>query len=154
MMQPITRHHQYYLPGGDLFILIDTTLFRIHKYFFKREATKFFVPPYTNPNDNTPHGTFALHPIILHNISIYDFEQFLWVFYNPQLSLYNNTISNWWSISHLAGLWGFDEVLNLVNCELEKFEDVLYQEAVEHAWSPEDPTNHTICLHLKDDHGP
>ena len=105
--QTIIRHHQYYLPGRDLFILIDTTLFHVHKYFFEQEATKFFVPPYTNPDNNTPCGTFASHPIIFHGISIYDFKQFLWVFYNPQLSLYNNTPGNWWSIGRLAGLWGF-----------------------------------------------
>ena len=154
MMQPIVRHHQYYLPGGDLFILIDTTLFCIHKYFFEQEATKFFVPPYTNPDDNTPHRTFTSHPIILHNISIYDFEQFLWVFYNPWLSLYDNTIGNWWSIDCLAGLWGFDKVLNLVNHELKKFVDILYQEAVKHVWSLEDPTDCAIRLHMEDDHGP
>ena len=144
-MQPIIRH---------LFILIDTTLFCIHKYFFEQEATKFIVPPYTNPDDNTPHGTFASHPIILHDISIDEFKQFLWVFYNSWLSLYDNTLGNWWSIGHLAGLWGFDKVLNLSKHELEKFEDVLYQEAVEYAWSPEDPTDCTICLHMEDDHGP
>ena len=93
----------------------SSTLFCIHKYFFEQEATKFFVPPYTNPDDNTPHGTFTSHPIILHDISIYDFKQFLWVFYNPQLSLYNNTPGNWWSIGCLAGLWGFDKVPTLSN---------------------------------------
>ena len=96
----------------------------------------------------------CLVQVLLLNISIYDFEQFLWVFYNPRLSIYNNTPSNWWSIGRLAGLWGFDEVLNLVNRELEKFEDILYLEAVEHAWSPEDPTDRAIRLHLEDDHGP
>ena len=118
------------LPGRDLFILIDSTLFCIHKYFFEWEATKFFIPPYTNPDNNTPQRTFTSHPIMLHDISIYNFKQFLWVFYNPQLSLYNNTIGNWWSIGCLAGLWGFDEVLNLVNSKLEKFEDVLYQRSL------------------------
>ena len=152
--QTIIRHHQYYLPSGDLFILINTTLFCIHKYFFEQEATKLFVPPYTNPDDNTLHGTFASHPIILHDVSIYDFEQFLWVFYNPRLSLYDNTPGNWWSIGCLAGHWGFDKVLNLVKQELEKLKDIFYHKAVEYAWSPEDPTDHAICLHLEDDHGP
>ena len=114
-MQPIIRHHQYYLPSGDLFILIDSTLFHVHKYFFEWEATKFFIPPYTYPDNNIPCGTFTSHPIILQDISIYNFEQFLWVFYNPWLSLYENTIGNWWFISCLAGLLGFEKVLNLVN---------------------------------------
>src|SRR5271156_4606475 len=35
---PIHNHIEYYLPGGDLFILVDDTLFRIHSYFFHRES--------------------------------------------------------------------------------------------------------------------
>src|SRR5271163_2665926 len=34
----IETHIDYYLPGGDLFIQVDTTIFHVHSYFFNRES--------------------------------------------------------------------------------------------------------------------
>ncbi|TEB28736.1 hypothetical protein FA13DRAFT_1711473, partial [Coprinellus micaceus] len=38
----IVHHQKYYLPGGDLYVLINGVMFKIHSYFFNREST-FFV---------------------------------------------------------------------------------------------------------------
>ena len=39
--EPIVHSEQYYLPGGDLYILIQNTMFRIHRYFFMRDSALF-----------------------------------------------------------------------------------------------------------------
>ena len=95
LMLPITRHHQYYLPGRDLFILVNNILFRLHKYFFERESKTFFSQPYMDPNADVPYGDYASHPLILHDVEVIELKQFLWVFYNPRLSIYENSITNW-----------------------------------------------------------
>ena len=152
LMLPITRHHQYYLTGGDLHILIDNTLFKVHKYFFERESTTFFTQPYSDPHADIPFGDYASHPIIIHDVEIDEFEQFLWVFYNPRLSIYENSLLNWSSITRLAILWGFDEVRQLAARETYKLEEAFYQQST-YSWVQEDPTDRTMRLHLEDDHG-
>ena len=57
----IHNHHEYYLPGGDLFLLSDATLFRVHSYFFTRES-RFWH----NLLGNTSKGREANNPIDLH----------------------------------------------------------------------------------------
>ena len=157
LMLPITRHHQYYLPGGDLFILIDNTLFRVHKYFFERESKTFFTQPYMDPNADVPLGDYGFHPIIIHDVEIAEFEQFLWVFYNPRLSIYENTTENWLHITRLATLWGFEEVLVLALRERHKIEELLSepfrQQEIDYAYVPEDLTDRAMRLHFEDDHG-
>ena len=148
-MLPIIRHHHYYLPGGDLFTLIDNILFCVHKYFFERESKTFFSLPYTDPNAK-PYGDYPSHPLILHDI---EFKQFLWVFYNPRLSIYENSLTNWGYINQLAILWGFNEVHTLADQEIHKLEEPFRQQEVDYAYSPEDPTDCAMCLHFEDDHG-
>ena len=153
-MLPITRHHQYYLPGRDLYILIGNILFCIHKYFFKQESKTFFTQHYMDPNADVPYGDYAAHPLIIHNVEVIEFKQFLWVFYNPCLSIYETSITNWNCIIHLAVLWGFDEVCALATRKVYKLEEPFQQQqALVHAWSPEDPTNCAMHLHFEDDHG-
>ena len=152
LMLPIIRHHHYYLPGRDLFILIDNILFRMHKYFFERESKTFFSQPYTDPNAE-PYRDYPSHPLILHDIEVIEFEQFLWVFYNPRLSIYKNSLLNWGYINWLAILWGFDEVHALADREIYKLEEPFFQQEVDYAYSPEDPTDRVMRLHFEDDHG-
>src|ERR1700761_4045883 len=47
---PLTRHHQYYLPGGDLYLQTENILFRVHSYFFTRESTEFSALIQDNTN--------------------------------------------------------------------------------------------------------
>ena len=100
-----------------------------------------------------PYGDYPSHPLILHDVEIVEFEQFLWVFYNPRLSIYKNSITNWGHINQLAVLWGFDEVHALADWEIYKLEEPFHLQEVDYAYSPEDLTDHVIQLHFEDDHG-
>ena len=37
--QPIILSNEYYLPGGDLYILINNTIFRVHRYLITHDST-------------------------------------------------------------------------------------------------------------------
>ena len=91
------------------------------------------------------------------HIEIAEFEQFLWVFYNPRLSIYENTTENWLPITCLATLWGFEEVLALASRERHKIEELLSEpfrrQEIDYAYIPEDLTDRAMRLHFEDDHG-
>ena len=54
---PLTRHHQYYLPGGDLYIQVEKILFRVHSYFFTRELSgdSLHSQPLTSTHSTLPY---------------------------------------------------------------------------------------------------
>src|SRR5271155_2022952 len=94
---PIHNHIEYYLPGGDLFILVDNTLFRIHSYFFRRESQNW-----RNLLGTTTTGRMADAPLILNDefplcppATPSLFTNFLWVFYNPRYSIYEASSATW-----------------------------------------------------------
>ena len=111
----IVCHNTYYLPGGDLFLLVDATLFRFHKYFLIRESQ-----PWREYLLNTSKGQSVYDPIninwdILFSFSIMPshFASFLWVFYNSTYSLYDAPESTWLDIQALASIWDMPHVEDL-----------------------------------------
>lgn len=119
----LTKHHQYYIPGGDLCILVENVQFRVHRFFFERESA-YFVGKLAAPASpgQQPQGTSDSNAIILDDVTPEHFARFLWVFYNPLYSLYDTKTSDWEIILGLSVLWGFPEVKNLAVRELEKKE--------------------------------
>ena len=116
----LTRHPNFYLPGGDLFIQIDTTLFAVHQYFFIRESSRWL-----HFLRNTTRGRTAREPIILideFSISplptVDDFATFLWVFYNLYYSYRDVPVRTWWTIEVYASYFQMRNVLDLVFREL------------------------------------
>lgn len=112
--QRLPWHGEYYIHGGDVVFRVENTLFRVHRYFFVRESPWFRERlPYPSPPGETAKGSSDNLPYVLEGISKTEFERFLWVFYNPQYSLYDATIDEWTSILKLAHTWGFIEVKEL-----------------------------------------
>lgn len=64
-------------------------MFKIHSYFFKRESRNFFedAPPpsasQSSPSDIDDRGASESRAIRIPNVTVEEFENFLWVFYNP-----------------------------------------------------------------------
>ncbi|RXW16654.1 hypothetical protein EST38_g9200 [Candolleomyces aberdarensis] len=121
----ILHHDKYYMVGGDLFVLIDDVMFKIHSYFFKREARNFFddvpaghgpVPPLAEEDE----GRSEAKAIRILDVTVEEFEHFLWVFYNPSYSIYDAEISSWFSILKLAHRWDFPMVKDFALRELER----------------------------------
>ncbi|KAF9445063.1 hypothetical protein P691DRAFT_676409 [Macrolepiota fuliginosa MF-IS2] len=117
----LTRHDDYYLPGGDLFFLVQHHVFRIHRYFFERESSYFKGKLATPASPGaTRQGTSETNAIVLDDVQVHEFARFLWVFYNPKYSLYHTTVADWTAILTLAHRWSFPEVKALAIRELEK----------------------------------
>ena len=111
----ITNHCEYYLPGGDLFIKVDNTLFCMHTYFFIHESIIW-----QNVLGTTHRGQTATDPLILgthilcSTTPIPDsFTNFLWVFYNPIYSKYITTKETWTEIYTYALNWRFNKIQGL-----------------------------------------
>jgi len=132
MVQPTddhthSRYHRTsYIPGGDLFIEIDKTVFRVHSHFFTRDSQLFNAKFNPSATPGVPReGTSQNNPFRIRDVSVADFEKFLWVFYNPTYSLYEADINVWIRILELAHRWGLAEVKAFAVRELEKKEDGL-----------------------------
>ena len=116
----LSQHPDYYLPGGDLFIQINDTLFSIHRYFLIRKSIRWveFLC-------HTTQGTSTNDPIILVESfeivpipTVESFSKFLWVFYNPDYSYLNTPVETWWTIEAYATYFQMESVLRLVHREL------------------------------------
>ena len=114
---PINNHPQYYLPGGDLYIITKAIRFHVHKYFFKRESahfrTIFEITPLVGSSPD-----FALD--LSHEIKPDEFELFLSVMYNLKYNIYNLSMGQWFNIQIYAGIWQFPEMYSLTEQEIEK----------------------------------
>lgn len=118
------RHHEYYLVGADLHIVVQKTLFRVHGHFFSRESPIFHRKIDPASPEHVKNGRSDSDPIMLEGVSPKEFENFLWVFYNPKYSIYEKDVDGWKDILYLADKWQFPEVKELAVRELQKKRDV------------------------------
>ena len=81
------HHEKYYIPDGDLFIVVEQILFRVHGHFFRE--SEWFADKLSTPASPgvKPQGFDESTPIILDGLSSVDFAKFLGAFYNPRNSL-------------------------------------------------------------------
>ncbi|KAM6502777.1 hypothetical protein JOM56_002754 [Amanita muscaria] len=118
----LVRHAEYYLPDGNLHLLVENTHFRIHSFFFARESERFraiFEKPVSPGCDR--EGTSDSNAIIIRNVSPEHFAKFLWVFYDPKYSR-ATTVEDWTIILDFAHKWGFGEVKMLAINSLQKLD--------------------------------
>ena len=108
--QPISNHPQYYLPGGDLYIITKAVRFCIHKYFFEQESVHFWTIFEITPLvRSSPNFALDLSDTVRPN----EFELFLSVLYNPKYSIYNLSMGQWFNVQIYAGLLQFPEMYAL-----------------------------------------
>ena len=116
----IICHSTYWLPAGDLYIIVKNTAFHIHQYFFEWDSSIF--QSWLKEGDDTlfyPSRTFTATAFILDDISMEAFADFLWVFYNPTYSLYNTKMrTQWFGILQIAEHYAFDTARELCYREL------------------------------------
>lgn len=121
-ISPLQRDKTYYITSGDFVILVENILFRVHRYFFERESVHFQTLFETPPRANEPvPGSSDFTALLLEAVTASQFARFLWVFYNPKHSIYDEaTVDEWKSILDLSHRWIFPEVKQLAIRELEK----------------------------------
>ncbi|KAJ3820747.1 hypothetical protein F5880DRAFT_1487436 [Lentinula raphanica] len=111
---------KYYLTGGDLYLQAENSLFKVHRYFFERESPKFVeLLNRPTPTGQQPYGTLQ-NPLIL-DVPSEEFQQLLWVFYNPVFSYEEAKLEDWGCILSLACRFKFPEVKKLAVRHLEKY---------------------------------
>ena len=118
--EPIINSDQYYLPGGDLYILVQDTMFWVHWYFFMHDLTLFrtWLECYENDIFNpTQTGTTRSDAIMFFNnlyTTPHTFSCFLSIIYNPKYSLYDRyTQQDQNDILLIATAWGFQEITHI-----------------------------------------
>ena len=112
----IHDHDQFYLPGGDFYIIIKDIRFRVHKYFFERESTHFRT---IFKNSPIVGSTSQLALNLSDTIEPDVFELLLGIIYNRQYNLYNLTIGQWFDVQTYAHIWQFPEMYSLTVREIE-----------------------------------
>jgi len=119
----VVRHKEFYIRGGDMTVLVENHLYRIHSYFFERESL-FFRNKFASASENGEDrlGATEEAPYSLEDVKSEDFARFLWVFYNPKYGQYDAPLEWWLSILHLATRWQFDGVKELTIAALEQIE--------------------------------
>ncbi|CAK5281709.1 unnamed protein product [Mycena citricolor] len=122
-LRGLQRFEEFYLPGGDLYCLVQNRMFRVHRYFFERES-KYFEKELATPVAPGAQrlGSTDDSAIVLNDVRSDQFAKLLWVFYNPKYSLYEASVDDWAGILELAFRWQFGEVKKLAIRELEKLE--------------------------------
>ncbi|KAG1782003.1 hypothetical protein EV702DRAFT_961236 [Suillus placidus] len=116
----VIHHKDYYIRGGDMTVLVENHLYRIHSHFFERESL-FFRQKFQSA-EGEERGSSDNNAYTLDDVKSEDFARFLWVFYNPQYSLYEAPLETWLSILRLANRWSFCNVKELTVRELEKIQ--------------------------------
>jgi len=105
------RHCEYYFSDGNVIILVENTLYRLHRSLLERHSAIFremwTVPP---PREST-EGTTDDNPIILAGISDLDFVRLLWMLYPPILGVCRATsFDEWLSILDQADRWQIESL--------------------------------------------
>ena len=128
--EPIILSNEYYLPGGDLYILIDNTLFRVHRYLITRNSTMINAMLDIAEEDvgKQPTGSSRTDPLFLKSefTTPHTFTLLLSIIYNPKYNLYeNHTRRDWFDILYIAIYWGFGEIERLAMQQIELIDDRL-----------------------------
>ncbi|KAG2006357.1 hypothetical protein CC2G_002678 [Coprinopsis cinerea AmutBmut pab1-1] len=126
----LSRHPVYNKTGADLFVFIQPTLFCVHFYHFQDHARKFF---FDGTADVTPAQLANLtnrwntedSAYIPERLTAEDFENFLWVFYNPTIGVFEASVDKWVCILKLAWRWGGSGIVQLAVDKIKEKEDTL-----------------------------
>lgn len=107
------RHESLYFEDDTVVFLIETTLFKVHRYFLKRHSRVFADMFSLSPN-KAQEGCDDNHPIHIPEVSRQDFERLLSLFY-PDSAIQGDltTAKEWTSVLALATKFQFLEYREL-----------------------------------------
>ncbi|KZV78946.1 hypothetical protein EXIGLDRAFT_650775 [Exidia glandulosa HHB12029] len=107
-----TRHPALYIDDGNIVLLAETTLFKVHRSFLTRGSAVFhdmFAMP--APPGSTQDGDSDEQPVILHQVRAQDFERLLRILYPPEIGRTAlRTADEWASVYELARRFQFESL--------------------------------------------
>ncbi|KIY65839.1 hypothetical protein CYLTODRAFT_51561 [Cylindrobasidium torrendii FP15055 ss-10] len=120
-----TKHSSsFYLPDGNLHILVGEVYYRVHRYFFIRESVLFRTRLEQASKNKQEDGKTEGTSIILSEFTTPEkFDHFLWVFYNSTYDL-EAPREHWEDILELADKWSFAVIKSLAIRKLEAILDI------------------------------
>ncbi|KAK7057755.1 BTB domain-containing protein [Favolaschia claudopus] len=104
-----TEHPRFFFPDGTVIFLVESTLYRVHRYFFERDSP-IFATMFTLPSaaGERPEGEVVENPIILEGIAAVDFDRFLAVLYPLDFATRDiASAEEWTSVLSLSTRWDF-----------------------------------------------
>ena len=127
--QPIIYSNKYFLPGGDLYILVDSTMFRIHQYLLAHDSETIHCKleiAESDPKDSEYTGNVQTNPLFLQDqfTNPHTFHLLLSIIYNPWYNIYEGyTRYDWFDILYITISWGFQEIEWLAMYQIELIDD-------------------------------
>ncbi|KZP03804.1 hypothetical protein FIBSPDRAFT_1055082 [Athelia psychrophila] len=90
-------HKRFCFPTENIYFLVEGVLYSVHRYFFERDSSSF-----------VGQGLSKQEPMVLANVSTYDFDLFLSILYPISFGVYPaSTVEEWSGILYLADKWSF-----------------------------------------------
>ncbi|KAF7342339.1 BTB domain-containing protein [Mycena venus] len=118
--KPCSQSTHYWLRDhGMLIFEVENVLFRVHEYFLHRDSPvlRDMMPLEIAPNGPEP----IFH---LDGVRSKDFEQLLWLYYNPAVTTYDAPKTTWRAILKLADRWEMDNIKKIALGNLLKAADL------------------------------
>ncbi|PCH41086.1 hypothetical protein WOLCODRAFT_99816 [Wolfiporia cocos MD-104 SS10] len=102
------KHHQeFYFEDGNVVILVEDTLYKLYRSLLEKYSTVFHEMWAMPPPPESTEGTTDDDPIVLHGISVADFNIFLQLLYpSVQRSFEATTDEEWMSSCNQGNRWG------------------------------------------------
>ncbi|KAL0961398.1 hypothetical protein HGRIS_006349 [Hohenbuehelia grisea] len=122
-----TRDPNYYIEDGSCILLVEDTLFNVHRTILSKDSSSFSAM-FSLPQAQTSEGRSDNNPIIIHGDTAAEFRDFLWALYAlpPELRVVNSPnadlnqliniarISNKYTFKTLE-TWALDAIHEYVN---------------------------------------
>ncbi|KAF8209167.1 hypothetical protein K438DRAFT_1930081 [Mycena galopus ATCC 62051] len=118
--KPSSQSTHYWLRDhGMLIFEAESVLYRVHPYFLHRDSPvlRDMMPLEISPNGPEP----IFH---LDGVRSKDFDQLLWLYYNPAVTTYDAPKNTWRAILGLADRWEMENIKKIALGNLLKAADL------------------------------
>ncbi|KZP33844.1 hypothetical protein FIBSPDRAFT_1035820 [Athelia psychrophila] len=100
---PRCEHERFFLPAQHIFFLVSNTVYSVPRAPFEWHSSAF-----------TGKGLSRDDPLILEDITVSHFDNFLSILYPYAYGVYTaSTVEEWTAILHLANKWRFESIRTL-----------------------------------------
>ncbi|KAM6502701.1 hypothetical protein JOM56_002678, partial [Amanita muscaria] len=108
----VRPHDRFFFADGSLYLLVEDSLYCVHKFLFEIHATMFPVPELE---------TSLTKPYVLGDVKKIDFDRLLASLYPRTLWVEETeTTQDWISVLGLASKWGFESLRSRAISKIEQ----------------------------------
>ncbi|KAF9526357.1 hypothetical protein CPB83DRAFT_857972 [Crepidotus variabilis] len=122
----VVVHQQYYLPDGDLNILVESTMFKINSYFVNRDSSKFRrdIEAARKIVEEGKRPGSSSCPFKIDQASPDQFAKFLDIYYDTYSDRSTLTVQDWTGVLKIACAHDFPKIKHLATLSLETKTDL------------------------------